>query len=103
MNEEEVSVEERGGSFHATTRAGKYEVSVVYNPKAFPPVTEAAFFVGNKAEEIIKLEADGLGNDAETIKSSLEEAALKFRDLIERGFYPAQIEEEMRKEKTNED
>lgn len=90
---EGVSVEEIGGTFHAKTLAGEYEVSVVYDPKSFPPMAEAAFLKGNKPEEIIRLEAESLGGDAETVKSSLEEAALRFADLIKRGFSPAQIQE----------
>lgn len=98
----EVSVGEREGVFRATTGAGKYEVSVMHDSTAFPPVTEVAFCVGEKAE-IIKLDAKNLGNDAETIKSSLEEAALRFRDLIQRGFSPDVIQKEMTKESMKKD
>ena len=101
MNGEGVSVEEMGGVFHATTEAGKYRVSVVHDPRAYLQTTEVAFLKGEKVMEIIKLDAKSLGDDAETIKSSLEEAALRFGDLIRRGFSPAQIQEEMINEKMN--
>ena len=94
----EVLVEEKGVGFRATTHAGKYTVSVVHNPREFPKTTEAAFFADGKEGEIIKLDPESLGDDAETIKSSLEEAVLRFRDLILSGFSPDQIQEEMSNE-----